>query len=196
MSGGLDKNEWLGFVESEIKDFSKKYNMLYRLSERKIYASFEIGCFHALLNFYNKNAIDVVPKNLKDNCFRYLTTPSGNPNNFSYVHVRLANNKECEIRQQVRVLSHIDDDICFTPDIVVMRSSEDSVVECKSIKEYSNGKKGFFYVRSENVFAAHECKSMVPFPELMVSFVGTLVVAHKWLRMRQIEAFWGMKGNI
>lgn len=28
--------------------------------------------------------------------------------------------------------------------------------------------------------AAHECKSMNPFPELMVSFIGMLVTAHKW----------------
>ena len=45
---------------------------------------------------------------------------------------------------------------------------------------FANGKRTLFSVKSEVVVAAHECKSMNPFPELMVSFIGMLVTAHKW----------------
>jgi hypothetical protein len=98
--------------------------------------------------------------------YRYLTTPNGNPSNFSYVWT----DGEYEIRQQVRIKSHIDDEIAFTPDIIVLfRNSEMS-----SIKrvDYASGRRPFYTVSSKSVVAAHECKSTNPFPELLVSFMN------------------------
>jgi hypothetical protein len=46
---------------------------------------------------------------------------------------------------------------------------------------YANGKRRFFSIDSSHVIAAHECKSMNPFPELLVSFLGMLISAHQWL---------------
>jgi hypothetical protein len=35
-------------------------------------------------------------------------------------------------------------------------------------------------VNNTQVVAAHECKSLPPFPELLVSFLGILQVVHRW----------------
>jgi hypothetical protein len=41
-------------------------------------------------------------------------------------------------------------------------------------------KRRFFRVSSKDVIAAHECKLLLPFPELMVSFIGMYITAHTW----------------
>jgi hypothetical protein len=47
--------------------------------------------------------------------------------------------------------------------------------------DHAGGKRGFFSVSSFDVIAAHECKSLVPFPELLVSFIGIVIAGHAWL---------------
>ncbi len=116
-------------------------------------------------------------KNLKDGVYRYLTSPSGNPSNFSYAHIA-GHDGEFEIRQQVRIESHINADIAFTPDIVVLRQNAELLATTDG--DFAAGKRRFSRVNSKHVVAAHECKSMSPFPELMVNFVGMLAVAHAW----------------
>jgi hypothetical protein len=158
--------------------FAATYAVTYSKSEREISAYFEIGCLLALVEFYETGGfVGDIRNKTKDGSYRYLTTPSGNPANFSYL-VMTKGEEEIEIRQQVRILSHVGTDIAFTPDIVVIphRAS----LQCKKDADYAGGKRSFFFVHSRDVIAAHECKSMVPFPELLVSFIGMLVAGHQW----------------
>jgi hypothetical protein len=173
----MAEDSWVEQIEKRIQEFSREYRLVYAKSERELSASFEIGCLHLLTNDYGSRA-KLEVQNLSEGGFRYLTTPAGNPNNFSWIRVTMAG-CEFQIRQQVRVRSHLAADIAFTPDILVLKGSAtvDSVAE----KDFANGKKRFFTVHSEDVLAAHECKSLVPFPELLISFVGTLIAAHGWL---------------
>jgi hypothetical protein len=169
---------WVAKVESMIRTFASSHSMAYAKSEREISASFEIGCFHALIDFYSAN-FSVEPCNLTDsNEYRYLTTPSGNPANFSFVRLKHTEG-EYELRQQVRVRSHLHDDISFTPDLLVVNSGANIYAERDT--DYAGGKRSFYTVKSSDVIAAHECKSMNPFPELLVSFIGMLIAAHDWL---------------
>lgn len=169
---------WLAEAESLAKNFAKKHKMIIGLTDRQLSAAFEIGSFHALLKFYESQGYVLVPENLTDRSeYRYLTTPSGNPSNFSYV-LASGQDGEFEIRQQVRVQSHINESIAFTPDIVVLLKGA-AIDEAKD-PEYANGKRPFYKVSSASVVAAHECKSMNPFPELLVGFIGMLVAAHQW----------------
>lgn len=168
---------WIDEVEKASTAFASTYKLTYAKRERELSASFEIGCLHALTDFYEKTCT-LKPLNLKDGMFRYLTTPSGNPDNFSYVEVTDGTDS-FEIRQQVRVRSHIDPDVAFTPDMVVIR--KDTTIQGKIDPEYASGKRQFFFVDSSDVIAAHECKSTNPFPELLVSFLGMLIAAHNWL---------------
>lgn len=169
--------EWVADIEKAIESFAKNYSFTYAKKERELSASFEIGCLHSLTDFYEKGS-KLTPKNIIDGKYRYLTTPNGNPANFSYIE-GIARNEVFEIRQQVRVRSHLAQDIAFTPDMVVIRNNS----EIKGVldPDYAAGKRQFFFVNSSDVIAAHECKSTNPFPELLVSFIGMLVAAHKWL---------------
>jgi hypothetical protein len=161
-----------------MRDFATAYSTIYSKTEREIAAYFEIGCLLALVEFYEKGGFvgDVRNKD-KDGSYRYLTTPNGNPANFSFL-VMSKDGEQIEIRQQVRILSHVGSDIAFTPDIVVIPHK--AALQSKKDADYAGGKRSFFFVQSRDVIAAHECKSMVPFPELLVSFIGMLVAGHQW----------------
>ncbi len=176
-SSASKQPSWLVKVEDAAKLFAKNNKAILKWSDRQLSAAFEIGCFHALLGFYENQQYKLRAVNLIDKQYRYLTAPTGNPANFSYVEALGADGK-FEIRQQVRIESHIHEDIAFTPDVVVIR--DQSVILDSKDQDYAGGKKKYFRVKSSDVVAAHECKSMNPFPELMVSFVGMLSVAHKW----------------
>src|SRR5687767_10245017 len=80
-------DSWLRTLEKRIERFARKHGATYSRSEREISASFEIGCFHALTEFYERT-FRIKPKNLTAaNEYRYLTTPSGNPHNFSFLRL-------------------------------------------------------------------------------------------------------------
>ncbi len=171
-------DKWIEKLEKELKAFSKKHKTTYSISKNNLAAAFEIGCFHALMQFYENCGYVVSAENLtKEGEYRYLTSPAGNPNNFSYVKIT-GPDGIYEIRQQVRVRSHIDSAIAFSPDLVVLKA--DTEIKAVRDPDYAKGKKDFYTLQSDYVVAAHECNSMSPFPELMVSYVGMLVTAHKW----------------
>jgi hypothetical protein len=171
-------DRWISTVETKMKAFAERHAFVFRHTSRQVSASFEIGCFHALSEFYAKH-FSVLPENLTlDGEYRYLTSPTGNPRNFSYLKLE-SDLDNFELRQQVRIRSHLHPDIAFTPDLVVLRGGAE--VGSARFKEYASGKRSFYFVESSSVVAAHECKSLNPFPELLVGFIGMLVAAHDWL---------------
>lgn len=172
-------DEWVKSVEKKAQEFANKHSLTYSKKKRELSASFEIGCFHALLNYYHGVGYAVSVTNLVAGEYRYLTSPNGNPDNFSYI-ILSGDDGVFELRQQIRIYSHLDGDIAFAPDIVVLfRGSEISAIRDE---DYASGKRPFYTVSSKSVVAVHECKSMVPFPELLVSFIGMFVTAHGWYR--------------
>lgn len=175
-AAGAD-SAWLASVEKAVSDFVSNHGLALRRTERQLSASFEIGCFHALLKFYEVQGYTLTLCNLENGAYRYLTAPTGNPTNFSYVQL-LGFDGQFELRQQVRVQSHIDPAICFTPDMLVLKGG--AAIGGDKNDDYAGGKRTFFVVDSKDVVAAHECKSTNVFPELLVSFLGMLVTAHAW----------------
>lgn len=173
-----DPTVWLASAKSLADGFASKHKIVLSTPERQVSAAFEIGAFHALLRFYDGQKYALTPRNLIDTTeYRYLTSPSGNPNNFSFVEAR-GKDGRFEIRQQVRVRSHVDPNITFTPDLLVVAKGA-AIISIKDI-DYAAGKRSFYSVDSSQVVAAHECKSMNPFPELLVSFLGMFICAHEW----------------
>lgn len=170
-------DEWVAGVEERMQAFASTHEFVFRQTKRQVAASFEIGCFHALAEFYGRS-FDITTMNLtSENEYRYLTSPNGNPANFSYLN--LAGSGEAfELRQQVRIRSHRHRDIAFTPDLVVLRAG--ATVEDALDPSYAAGRRPFYSVDSDSVVAAHECKSMNPFPELLIGFIGMIDTAHKW----------------
>jgi hypothetical protein len=171
--------DWLATAQQHIEDFCKAHRVVVGATERTVAASFEIGCLHALLKFYEEQGYAASVQNLgAGNFYRYLTTPSGNPDNFSYIGLT-KRGARFELRQQVRVQSSESRHIRFTPDLVVVRHG--AHIARRRNSTYASGRRRFYYVTADDVIAAHECKSMNPFPELMISFIGMLRVAHRWL---------------
>lgn len=171
------EEKWLAEVERQVEAFADRHHFTYRKSKRELAASFEIGCFLALTSFYERHAA-VQLRQLEDGRYRYLTSPQGHPDNFSFVALEIGG-EDFELRQQVRVRSHLHPDIAFTPDIVVIRGP--ARIESTFDPGYAYGKQRFAFVNSMDVVAAHECKSLQPFPELFVSFIGMITAAHEWL---------------
>ena len=171
-------SEWLSDVENMVTRFVDDHSLVYSKKQRELSASFEIGCFHALLDYYEQMQFDISVENLtSDGEFRYLTSPSGNPNNFSFVVASLGE-RAYEIRQQLKIYSELDEFISFAPDLSVVKRN--THIEKVKDEDYAKGKRSFYRVSSKDVIAAHECKSLPPFPELMVSFIGMFVTAHSW----------------
>lgn len=169
---------WILQVNLEMQQFSQKHSLFFQKRERELCAAFEIGCFHGLVNYYESINFNCIPKNLGENDeYKYLTTPAGNPNNFSYILAKKG--KTCiEIRQQVRIRSHVNKHISFTPDLVVLKNK----TKIKGVLDaaYANSTKRFFSVTSKRVISLHECKSLQPFPELLISFLGMLFTGLNW----------------
>src|SRR5687768_1547719 len=129
---------WVASVEVKMSAFAQGHQLVFNQTARQVAASFEIGCFHALSEFYSET-FTIVPQNLTEaNEYRYLTTPSGNPENFSFL--RLLNNIGAgfELRQQVRVRSHLHADITFTPDLIVLHDG--ATVHAERNEQYASGK--------------------------------------------------------
>ena len=169
---------WVAQIEAKMAAFATQHRLVFTHTARQVSASFEIGCFHALSEFYARS-FTITPENLTATGeYRYLTSPSGNPENFSYLRLT-SGDVEFELRQQVRIRSHLHGDIAFTPDLVVVLAG--AAVQSLRDVDYASGKRPFYSVASTSVVAAHECKSMNPFPELLVGFVGMLIAAHDWL---------------
>jgi hypothetical protein len=170
--------KWLKSALKLASDFATEHSLTLATTDRQLSASFEIGCLHALVNFYKDQGYSADPTDLNEEGeFRYLTTPSGNPDNYSYILLSGIDGK-FELRQQVRIRSHLDPHIAFTPDILVVTEGAD-ITKAKDL-DFAGGKRPFFCVEAASVVAAHECKSMNPFPELLVSFIGMLAAAHSW----------------
>lgn len=160
-----------------MRQFAISHALVLTQTKRQVSAAFEIGCFHALTEFYELE-FDVTPMSLGDDGeYRYLTTPSGNPNNYSYLSLS-GPDGDYELRQQVRIQSHAHPEIAVTPDLVVLAAGAE--IDTNRRPEFASGKRGFYTVGSADVVAAHECKSMSPFPELLVNFIGILVACHAW----------------
>ena len=172
----LNENKWIATIEKKIRDFATHHGSTYSQSERVISAAFEIGCFHSLVEFYAERC-QVMPENLIDGKFRYLTSPNGNPKNFSCIKI-IHRNSEYQLRQQVRIVSAINPDIAFTPDMCVFRRSRS--IKSHYDKDYAKGNRSFFFINAKDMIAIHECKCMNPFPELLVSFLGMVYASFEW----------------
>ena len=181
-----DDEACLREVRRVMRSFCRDYKVVFAVKKRERAASFEIGCLHMLLRNYEEVG-ELAPENLNDKGeFRYLTSPNGNPDNFSWIWLKIEG-KKFEIRQQVRIRSHWHADVAFCPDIVVLKPG--TAVESKFDPDYASGKRKFFVVSSDRVVTAHECKSLSPFPELLVSFTGMFQAAHKWFSSKSPSTY-------
>lgn len=173
----MPDEQWVSTVEAAMSEFAARHQVVYKYTKRQLAAAFEIGCFLLLVSDYEDQGFQLEINNTREGAYRYLTTPSGDPRNFSYVTLGFGQ-RSWQLRQQARIRSHIHADISTTPDIVVVESS--TSVHAERDEDYAGGKRRLFYIDACDVVAAHECKSLPGYPELYVSFIGLLTVVHAW----------------
>lgn len=130
---------------------------------------FELGCFLALIDYLKAAGVESKVEGLQEGEFRYLTSPSGKPDNFSYMTLN-RKDQRFELRSQLRVRARFHRDVAFTPDLVLVRGK--AKVEQILDSDYAGGKRGVYAVEAKTVEAIYECKSLPGYPELYVSFLG------------------------
>lgn len=114
------QDSWIKDIELDVEKFATEHRVVLGTFSKLPSALFEIGALHLIARFYaGRRGTKVTPENLQEDGYKYLTTPSGNPKNFSYIKVQHAGGN-FEIRQQVRVRNWHSPEIMFTPDMVVI----------------------------------------------------------------------------
>src|SRR5688572_32378445 len=96
-------SEWVDRLERRMEAFAIQYSAVFVKTKRQQSAVFEIGCFLCLVQDYARQGCDITLENLGPSGeYRFLTSPSGNPENFSHV-VATQGASRVRIRQQTRV---------------------------------------------------------------------------------------------
>src|SRR5689334_7893012 len=112
-------SDWVLAAEQSARSFAAAHGTTYNFNWDNLWAAFEVGCFHVVVDFY-RGPYHIALQNLTTaGEYRYLTTPNGNPDNFSFVRLT-GPGGSFDLRQQVRVQSALDERISFTPDLVIV----------------------------------------------------------------------------
>ncbi len=173
----------------DINQYLLDFGQVLNNQVRRIATYFEINCYNNAVRFYQNQDFEITminPDSGNGN-FVYQLSPAGNPNNFSFFLARKdyqENGKKftviCSIRQNVRVQSKSDNNIFFTPDIVISHFFEDQtqseISSDQNLSFYQNQKQKFYFIANENLITFAEAKHYSPFPELIGSFIGIVHV--------------------
>ena len=160
--------------EKELTNFANKHKTLIESHASRISHFYEMACYNLIVSYYEEKGYKMEVQNLQSNKFKYKCSPNGKLTNFSYFKAnKLSEDNTIKdvfyIYHNATVQSHYDDDVFTTPDIVI--SSTNEYVENK---DYYETKKILTYIPKEALLSFFEAKHLVPFPELMFNFIGTV----------------------
>lgn len=159
--------------EKELVDFSNKYRILLAEHAKRISDYFEMTCYDFVIRYYEKKGYELEVQNLQGGKFKFKCSPTGLLKNFSYFKATKKNNhgdgKVVYIYHNATVQSAFDEKVFTTPDIVISNSNPPA-----ETKDYYTTKRILSYIPQESLVTFCEAKHLTPFPELMVSFIGTV----------------------
>ena len=138
--------------EKELMDFSNQFRMTLAEHSKRISDYFEMTCYNLIILYYEKHGYELTVQNLKGGKFKYKCSPT---------------REEFFIFHNATVQSAFDDLVFTTPDIVVSRTSEP-----KETTDYYVTKLRKTYISKDNLISFCEVKHYMPFPELMLNFMG------------------------
>ena len=160
--------------EKELKEFSKKHRITLAEHSKRISDYFEMSCYSLVIRYYIKKGYMLEVKNLIGGKFKFKCSPLGFIENFSYFKAsKIGPDKNVEsvyIFHNATAQSADDKDVFTTPDVVVSKSDKPSI----STSYYMSSKMKMTYISNDNLVSFCEVKNYKPFPELMVSFTGTV----------------------
>ena len=159
--------------EKELTEFANIHRTTLSEHSKRISEYFEMSCYNLIIRYYERKGYTLEVQNLQSGKFKFKCSPKGFITNFSYFKASRIDENEREeaffIFHNATVQSYYDDDVFTTPDIVV---SKTDVVPEKSGYYATNLK--LTYIPRENLITFCEAKHLVPFPELMLCFTGTV----------------------
>lgn len=161
--------------EQELKVFANKYKSTLAEHSKRISDYFEMSCYHLIIRYYETRGYQTEVQNLIHKKFRFKCSPVGLLSNFSFFKAtktdKAGKKESVFIFHNATVQSAFDKNIFTTPDIVVSKTSEPSI----STNHYASDKMRLSYVSREDLVTFCEAKHLMPFPELMVGFIGTVL---------------------
>ncbi len=160
--------------EKDLKAFANKHKTVMENHASRICDFYEMFCYNHVVSYYEYLGYQLEVQNLQNNRFRYKCSPNGKLTNFSYFKAyKMKKDGTVEdlffIYHNATVQSHFDNIVFTTPDIVI--SATDKPMESKN---YYDNKKVLIYIPNESLISFFEAKHLIPFPELMINFIGTI----------------------
>lgn len=159
--------------EKELIDFSNKHRTVLAEHSKRISDYFEMSCFNMVVQYYEKKGYKLEVQNLQGGKFKYKCSPNGLLKNFSYFkavkNVTQGLADTVYLYHNATVQSAFDNQVYTTPDIVVSKTN--TPIETKDY--YLTGKT-MSYIPNDSLVTFCEAKHLVPFPELMINFIGTV----------------------
>jgi hypothetical protein len=159
--------------EKDLTDFANRYRITLAEHSKRISEYFEMTCYNLIVRYYDKKGYSMIAQNLKGGKYKFKCSPKGHLQNFSYFKATKVdmNGKEKSfyVFHNATVQSAYDDKVFTTPDIVVAK--EEKTAETT---DYYATKYSLTYIPKDKMITFCEAKHLSPFPELMISFVGTV----------------------
>lgn len=154
--------------EKELTTFANKFRTTIADHSKRISDYFEMSCYNMIVRYYELQGFSSSVQNLVAGRFKFKCSPTGLLDNFSYIRI----NKEKQsyrIYHNASVQSAYDASVYTTPDIVVTTNTNPTV-----ITDYYKTKQRFSFFPNSQMVTFCEAKHFMPFPELMISFIGTV----------------------
>lgn len=158
--------------EEEIKAFANIHHAHFKEHAKRVSDYFEMSCYNMIVHYYENLGYQMEAKNLINGDFRYKCSPSGLLQNFSY----FKGTRDIDSRKDVIYIFHNatvqsshDVMVFTTPDIVVSRTEKPKIT-----RDYYTTKRQLSYIDQPNIITFCESKHLIPFPELMITFIGTV----------------------
>lgn len=154
--------------EKELTSFANKYRTIIADHSTRISDYFEMSCYNMIVRYYELKGFSSKVENMKAGKFRFKCSPSGLLENFSYISLT-KDDLKFRLYHNASVQSYHETDIYTTPDIVVSKDATPS-----ETMDYYKSKKRFSFIPNSEMITFCEAKHLMPFPELMISFIGTV----------------------
>lgn len=158
--------------KKELKEFANKHRITLAEHSKKISNYFEMSCYHKIILYYESRGYKINVKNLQKGLFRYKCSPSGKLQNFSYFEaIKRVNENDIKLYlyHNATIQSAHDVRVFTTPDIVIAKTD----APCENF-DYYETRKGLSYFTNDDIISFCEVKNLIPFPELMINFIGTV----------------------
>lgn len=159
--------------EKDLTDFANRFRITLAEHSKRISEYFEMTCYNLIVRYYDKKGYSVEAQNLQGGKFKFKCSPMGHLQNFSFFKATKVEidgtDSTFYIFHNATAQSAFDDNVFTTPDIVVAK--DDKPVETT---DYYATKYKMTYIPRDSLITFCEAKHLTPFPELMISFIGTV----------------------